>query len=61
VKRLILCGLAIALTSITLYSKPVYACVANPDCDPWDCQDFCAATGHTTGTCNWCTGQCRCS
>jgi hypothetical protein len=61
VKKLLLFTAAVLLTSATFVSKPVYACVVDPDCDAIDCHDFCVATGHANGTCNWCTGACRCS
>lgn len=61
-KRLILCAVAVVLASgAFVSSRPAYACVVDPDCDPFDCQDMCVSTGHHTGTCNTCTGQCRCS
>jgi hypothetical protein len=60
-KRLVLCALAVLLTSGALATRPAFACVADPVCDPWDCQDMCVATGHHIGTCNTCTDQCRCS
>jgi hypothetical protein len=60
-KRLVLCAIALALSlgAMATSSRPAYACVSEPDCDPWDCQDFCAAQGRT-GVCSICTGRCNC-
>jgi hypothetical protein len=60
-KRLILCAVAVLLTAGALASGPAFACTSDPQCDPFDCQLNCAATGHHTGTCSTCTGRCTCS
>ncbi len=62
-KRLILCAVAALLTAGALASNPspAFACVMDPQCDPFDCQASCVATGHHTGTCSSCTGRCTCS
>jgi hypothetical protein len=61
-KRLILCAVAVLLTSGALISsRPAYACTMFPDCDPFDCYNNCVATGHHNGVCSTCTGRCTCS
>jgi len=61
-KRLVLCALAVLLTSGALISsKPANACTMFPDCDDFECYDRCVQLGYQNGTCNWCTGACRCS
>jgi hypothetical protein len=61
-KRLVLCTLAVLLTSGALISsRPAFACTADPQCDDFECYDSCVQQGFHNGTCNWCTGACRCS
>ena len=60
-KRLILCAVAVLLTAGALASSPVFACNPDPQCDVFDCQANCVATGHHAGTCSICTGRCTCS
>ena len=61
-RRIVLCALAVLLTSGALVSsRPAYACVVDPDCDLDACYSFCTSTGHHTATCSTCTGRCICS
>ncbi len=56
-KRLILCAVAVLLTSGALISsKPAFACTVDPMCASEGCGDVCV----NGGDCNYCTGQCRC-
>jgi hypothetical protein len=58
-KRLVLCALAILLTSGALVgSRPAHACVVNPDCD--SCESLCLRSGSEGFFCNKCTGVCHC-
>lgn len=60
-KRLVLCALAILLTSGALVgSRPAHACVVNPDCDPYTCEDACIRGGYAGFFCNKCNGVCHC-
>jgi len=61
-KRLVLCALAVLLTSGALISsRPAFACTTNPRCgDDSDCAAKTCAAGHHA-ICNSCTGTCLCS
>jgi len=57
-KRLVLCALALLLTTGALLvggSQPAYACTIDPACASDGC-DWCP----NGGICNYCTGSCRC-
>jgi hypothetical protein len=57
-KRLILCALAVLLTSgAILGTRPAYACVLHPACVTRGCDTACAGAG---GTCDPCFGLCHC-
>jgi hypothetical protein len=59
-KRLILCAVAVLLTSGALATKPAFACILNPLCgSDADCTNTCAAGHHPI--CNVCSGRCLCS
>jgi hypothetical protein len=57
-KRLILCAVAVLLTSGALATRPANACIVDPDCS--DCSDNCVFSGYNGGICNTCTGHCTC-
>jgi len=60
-KRLILCAVAVLLTSGALATGPAFACTTNPRCgDDADCATKTCTAGHH-GVCNICTGTCLCS
>jgi hypothetical protein len=56
-KRLVLCALAVLLTSgAFISSKPAFACTVDPVCASEGCDGVCFKGGN----CNYCTGHCRC-
>jgi hypothetical protein len=56
-KRLILCAVAVLLTSGALATRPAFACVIDPACySSADCIDVCGYSAP----CNTCSGLCRC-
>lgn len=57
-KRLVLCAVAVLLTSGALIgTRPAHACVINPACVSQGCGPQCGTEG---GFCNTCTGRCLC-
>jgi len=59
-KRLILGGLALILTSGALAPRTVEAaCTLGTRCDPRQCLRNCLIVGYDNGTCDLCT--CNCS
>ena len=55
-KRLVLCAVAVLLTSFALASRPAAACPINPTCNAGQCQSTCLAKGADSGAC---TGNCH--
>lgn len=57
-KRLILCALAVLLTSGALIgSRPAHACTIDPTCASEGCEWKCGTRPYN---CNMCTGLCTC-
>lgn len=60
-KRLVLCTVAVLLTSSALLSKPAAACPINPTCDLAQCRSSCIAKGADDGICGGtCHSTCLC-